>query len=85
MNERIESRLIIGKPVVSKSGKKMGIVKDLIFDVRSGEIINLAIKDATSYAKEFRLDRDEEGDPLLPYSAVISVGDFVVVSEEDIV
>ncbi len=85
MNERIESHLIIGKPVVSKSGKKMGIVKDLIYDVRSGEIINFSVKDATSYAKEFKLEKDEEGDILLPYSAVISVGDFVVVSEEDIV
>lgn len=83
--DRLESHEIIGKPVVSKGGKKIGIVKDLLYDTRSGEIIYMAVKDATTYARELKLEHDEEGDILIPYIAVISVGDFVVVAEEDLI
>jgi sporulation protein YlmC with PRC-barrel domain len=29
------------------------------------------------------LERSKEGDLLVPYSAILAIGDFVVVSEED--
>ncbi|MCW1292819.1 MAG: PRC-barrel domain-containing protein [Candidatus Parvarchaeota archaeon] len=83
--DRFESKEIVGKQVVSKSGRKIGMVKDLLYDTRSGEIVYFSIKDPTPYARELRLEKDEEGDLLAPYAAVISVGDFVVIAEEDLI
>jgi sporulation protein YlmC with PRC-barrel domain len=79
------SRQIIGKTVVSKSGKKFGEVGDIIFETRSGELIHLVLTNPTSYTEKLELEKDKEGHILIPFSAVIAVGDFMVVSEEDII
>ncbi len=83
--ERIDARSIVGRTVVGKSGKKIGIVSDLMYEVRTGELVYLLIKSPTSYASSFQFEKDENGNYEIPYSAVISIGDFVVVSEEDII
>jgi sporulation protein YlmC with PRC-barrel domain len=83
--ERSYSKELIGKTVVSKTGKKFGEVGDLIFEVNSGELIHLALKGPTSYTDRLELERSKEGDVLIPFSAVIASGDFIVVSEEDII
>jgi len=76
---------IIGKLVVTKEGKRLGIVKDITFETRVGELIQLVVKDPTPYIKNLNLEVTKEKEVLLPYSAIIAVGDFVVVSEEDLV
>ncbi len=83
--EKIDARTIVGKTVVGKSGKKIGVVQDLIYEVRTGELVYLAIKNPTSYANTFQFEKSDEGFEEIPYSAVISIGDFVVVAEEDII
>ncbi|MCL5009670.1 MAG: PRC-barrel domain-containing protein [Candidatus Parvarchaeota archaeon] len=83
--ERLDAKAIVGKTVVGKSGKKLGIVNDLIYEVRTGELVSLTIKQPTSYANTFQFERDEKGFEQIPYSSVISIGDFVVVAEEDII
>ena len=83
--ERVDARSMVGKTVVGKSGKKIGVVADLIYEVRTGEIVYLSIKNPTSYANSFQFEKDEGGNQEIPYNSVISVGDFVVVAEEDIV
>lgn len=83
--EKIDARTIVGKTIVGKSGKKIGIVQDLIYEVRTGELVYLSIKGPTSYANTFQFEKDENGFAEIPYNAVISVGDFVVVAEEDII
>ncbi len=83
--EKIDAKTIVGKTVVGKSGKKIGVVQDLIYEVRTGELVYLSIKNATSYANTFQFEKDESGYEEIPYSAVISIGDFVVVAEEDII
>ncbi len=83
--EKVDAKSIVGKTVVGKSGKKLGIVADLIYEVRTGELVYLTIKQATSYANTFQFEKDENHNDEIPYGAVISVGDFVVVAEEDIV
>ena len=35
---------LIGKMIVTKEGKRLGFVKDIIFETRSGELINIVIK-----------------------------------------
>ncbi|MEM4248142.1 MAG: PRC-barrel domain-containing protein [Candidatus Nanoarchaeia archaeon] len=79
------SKTLVGKTVVSKAGKKFGIVGDLMFEIRTGELIYLVIKQPTAYAMTLDLEKTKDGDIMVPFSSVIASGDFVVVAEEDIV
>ena len=83
--ERNYSRELIGKTIVSKNGKRFGEVGDLIFEASSGELIHLLLRGPTSYTDKMELEKSKEGHILIPFSAVIASGDFVVVSEEDII
>jgi len=76
---------MMGKLVVTKEGKRLGLVKDITFETRVGELIQLVVKDPTPYIKNLNLEMTKERELLLPYSAIIAVGDFVVVSEEDLI
>ncbi|MBN2052219.1 PRC-barrel domain-containing protein [Candidatus Woesearchaeota archaeon] len=79
------SKQIIGKLVVSKTGKRFGEVGDIVFETSSGELIHMVLRNPTSYTERLELERTKEGELLIPFSAVMAVGDFVVVAEEDIV
>ena len=83
--EKIFSKQLIGKSVVSKNGKNFGNVGDIIFETHSGELIHLVLANATSYAAKLELEKDRTNQILIPFSAVVAVGDFVVVAEEDII
>ncbi len=85
MDDKKYSKQLVGKTVVSKSGKKFGLVGDLIFEVRTGELIYLVLKMPTSFAQGLDLEKSKDGDMLIPFSSVIATGDFVVVAEEDII
>ena len=76
---------IIGKMIVTKEGKRLGFVKDITFETKSGELINLVVKEATVYTKNLNLEKMDSNELLIPYSAIIAVGDFVIVSEEDLI
>ena len=84
-DEKKFSKHILGKTVVTKSGKRFGEVGNITFETRTGELIQIILKNATSYASNIDLERDTQGDLTLPFSSVIAVGDFVVIAEEDIV
>lgn len=79
------SKQLMGKTVVSKTGKKFGDVGDIIFETRSGELIHIILNNPTSYTEKLELERDKENHILIPFSAVIAIGDFIVVAEEDII
>jgi len=83
--EKKYSKQIIGKTVVTKSGKRFGEVGNITFETRTGELIQIILRTPTSYAEGLELEKDKNGQLMIPYSAVIAVGDFVVVSEEDII
>ncbi len=76
---------MLGKLVVTKDGKRLGSVKDITFETKIGELIQLVVKDPTKYIKDLNLEQTSRREVLIPYSAIIAVGDFVVVSEEDLV
>ncbi|MFQ5531441.1 MAG: PRC-barrel domain-containing protein [Candidatus Nanoarchaeia archaeon] len=76
---------ILGKMIVTKEGKRLGFVRDITFETRSGELINIVVKDATPYTKNLNLEHTASNELLIPYSAIIAVGDFVIVSEEDLI
>jgi len=79
------SRELLGKTIVSKSGKKFGEVGDLIFEVSSGELIHLLLQNPTIYTERLELEKTKNGEILIPFSAVIATGDYIVVAEEDII
>ena len=79
------SKQIIGKLIVSKTGKRFGEVSDITFETRTGELLNLLIKNPTSYCDGLDLEKLKSGQILIPFSSVMAIGDFVVVAEEDIV
>ncbi len=83
--DKVYSKELLSKTIVSKSGKKFGEVGDLIFEVGSGELIHLLLKNPTSYTDKMELEKTKEGQILIPFSAVIASGDFIVVAEEDII
>ena len=76
---------ILGKMIVTKEGKRLGFVKDITFETQSGELINIVLKDATPYTKNLNLERSSMKELLIPYSAIIAMGDFIIVSEEDLI
>lgn len=76
---------IIGRLVVTKEGKRLGIVKDITFETRTGELIQLVVRDPTPYTRNLNLERTQDKDILLPHNSIIAIGDFVVVGEEDLI
>ncbi|MBW2990670.1 PRC-barrel domain-containing protein [Candidatus Woesearchaeota archaeon] len=79
------SKQLIGKTVVSKTGKRFGEVGDIVFETGSGELIHMVLRNPTSYTERLELEKSKEGEMLIPFSAVIAIGDFMVVAEEDLV
>ncbi len=79
------SKQIIGKTIVSKTGKRFGEVGDVIFETRSGELIHMVVSNPTAYTEKLELEKDKNNNILIPFSAVIAVGDFMVIAEEDII
>ncbi len=76
---------LIGKMIVTKEGKRLGLVKDITFETKSGELINMIVKDPTPYTKNLNLERTNASELLIPYNSIIAIGDFVIVSEEDLI
>lgn len=83
--ERFPSKMLNNKTIISKGGRKFGEVEDLIFEVKSGEILYIVVKNPTEFLEHLDIDKDEEGNLLIPFSSVIAIGDFLVVNEEEIV
>jgi sporulation protein YlmC with PRC-barrel domain len=83
---KTKGRGLIGKIVVSEeTGKKFGDVGDIRFITESGELLHLVLSDPTEAAESLRLEQDTSGRSLVPFSTVKSVGDFVIISEKEIV
>lgn len=83
--EKKFTKQIIGKTVVSKTGKKFGDVGDIVFETKSGELIHIVVSNPTAYCDKLELEKDKQGSLLIPFSAVIAMGDFLVIAEEDII
>jgi sporulation protein YlmC with PRC-barrel domain len=79
------SKELLGKTIVSKAGKKFGEVGDMIFEASSGELIHLVLRNPTVYTDRMELEKTKDGQILIPFSAVMATGDYVVVAEEDII
>jgi len=84
MKDKKPLRDILSKNVVTKEGRRLGVVKDIAFDTKTGELISLLISSPTAYTNSLNLDQTKDGELLIPYHALLAIGDFVVVNEEDL-
>ena len=75
---------VLGKLVVTKEGKRLGMIKDITFETNTGELIQIVLKDPTTYTRALNLESSVGKEVLIPYNSIIAIGDFVVVSEEDL-
>ncbi len=82
--EKRPHKQIIGKFIVTKDGKQLGVVKDITFETRHGELIQIVLSNPTPYAKSLNLEVSNKKEVLVPYNSIIAIGDFVVISEEEL-
>jgi len=83
---RVRAKDIIKKTIISEeTGRKFGVVGNVDFITESGELLNIIIEQPTIHLKELNLKGDEKGRYLIPFSSVKSIGDFVIVSENELI
>ena len=66
--------------IISDRGLQLGRLEDVLFDENDGKIHSLIVKPIT---KEILggVPRDQSGNALIPFKAVMSIRDFIVVNE----
>jgi sporulation protein YlmC with PRC-barrel domain len=83
---KVRANDIMGKPIISEeTGRKFGVVANIDFVTESGELLNIMVEQPTKALVDLNLKTDEKGRYLIPFTAVKSVGDFVIVSESELV
>ncbi len=79
-------RRFIGKPLVTtETGRKLGIVADVTFMPETGELLDIVVKRPTPYARNLLLRADRKNRICVPFQSVKGIGDYVVITEKDIV
>jgi len=68
-----------GMKVITDRGLELGRVEDLMIDETSGKILSVCVK--PSAGKIFKNLPYDKGQLLVPYSAVLAVREFMIVSE----
>lgn len=85
VDTRVKAKNVIGKTIISEeTGRRFGVVSNVDFVTESGELLNIVVAGATKALKDLNLKEDDKGRMLIPFSAVKSIGDFVVVSENEL-
>ena len=86
VENRVRAGDIVGKTIISEeTGRKFGVVSNIDFITESGELLNLVVEQSTKHLNDLNLKADDKGRPLIPFSAVKSIGDFVIVSENELI
>jgi len=83
---KVRAADIVGKTIISEeTGRKFGVVSNIDFITESGELMNLIVEQPTRHLADLNLKSDEKGRLLVPFSSVKSIGDFVIVSENELI
>ena len=83
--QRVRAGDVVGRTIISEeTGRKFGVVSNIDFVTESGELLNLVVEQPTKHLADLNLKTDEKGRLLVPFSSVKSVGDFVIVSENEL-
>ncbi len=83
---KVRAADIVGKTIISEeTGRKFGVVSNVDFITESGELLNIIVDQPTKHLGDLSLKTDDKGKMLIPFSAVKSIGDFVIVSENELI
>jgi sporulation protein YlmC with PRC-barrel domain len=83
---KVRAANIVGKTIISEeTGRKFGVVSNVDFITESGELLNLIVEQPTKHLADLNLKTDDKGRLLVPFTAVKSIGDFVIVSENELI
>jgi sporulation protein YlmC with PRC-barrel domain len=83
---KIRAADVVGKTIISEeTGRKFGVVNNIDFITESGELLNIVVEQPTKNLTDLNLKTDEKGRYLIPFGAVKSIGDFVVISENELI
>ena len=76
---KVFSGSIVGKEIVNIDGAVLGELENVIFEVQTGKLVDLAVKpDSGLNRTKYR----EDGKfVLIPFSSVVAVKDYIVVDE----
>lgn len=86
VESKVRAADVVGKTIVSEeTGRKFGVVSNIDFITESGELLNLVVEQTTKHLSDLNLKADDKGRSLIPFSAVKSIGDFVIVSENELI
>lgn len=86
VESRIRAAEVVGKTIISEeTGRKFGIVSNVDFITESGELLNVVVEQPTKHLSDLNLKTDEGGRIMIPFSAVKSIGDFIIVSENELI
>ena len=86
VERRIRAGDVVGKTIISEeTGRKFGVVTNVDFVTESGELMNIVVDQATKHLNELNLKTDDKGRMLIPFSSVKSIGDFVIISEGELI
>ena len=75
------AKQLAGKKVISNEGEELGKLVDVYIQESTGKLENLLIEPNPDSFTVRNLQRDE-GMTLIPYSAVTSISDFIVVDRK---
>ncbi len=77
--KKIFARNLRDKQVVSSDGVTLGVLNNIVIDIRSGSIENLVVKpDIALEKKKYK----EDGEfILMPFSSVRAIKDYIVVDK----
>jgi sporulation protein YlmC with PRC-barrel domain len=82
---KVRAADLVGKTIISEeTGRKFGAVSNIDFVTESGELLNIVVEQATRHLSDLNVKTDDRGKYLIPFSAVKSVGDFIIVSESEL-
>lgn len=82
---RVKASNFLGKMIIGKeTGIKFGVAGNASFIVESGELLNIIVENPTKHLIDLNLRKDRRDRIIVSFSAVKSVGDFVVISENEL-
>ena len=70
---------VAGKEIVNIDGAVLGEMENLVFDLASGQIVDLVVKPDSNLSRQKY--REDGKFVLIPFSSVVAVKDYIVVDE----
>ena len=77
---QISGNRLRGLGVLTDKGVQIGQLRDFMIDETNGKVLAICVKLAKGVSLQ-GLQKDEGSNPLIPFSAVLAIRDYIVVNE----